>query len=109
MDTRQIEEPRRVEVAAARRPANPTGAKLVDADCAGRPLTQTEVEAINDVGACDVRAYDHSTCKLGTKGCSSWHEPVTTIEQVFDKLAAAGVEIGVNCDPVSVLRKAGAL
>ena len=98
---RQIAEPR-LETINGRR-------TLTDAECAGLPMTQDEVEAVNAVGACDIRAYDHSTCKLGTKGCSSWHEPVPTLEQVLDRLHAAGVEIGVNCDPVPMMRKAGAL
>lgn len=47
---RQIEEPRRIEVAAARRRANRTGARLIDAGCAGQPMTQGEVEAVNAAG-----------------------------------------------------------
>jgi hypothetical protein len=107
-------EPARHEVTVLRRARNPKGVLLIDAEFAPRPLTQAEVEAVNQAGAeaingCTVRNFVTRTCERGTKGCGLRHDYNPSLSQVFDKLHAAGVEVGVNCDPVPALRRAGAL
>jgi hypothetical protein len=54
---RQLEEPRRVFIANARRRLNPSGLKLIDADCAGHGLTQEEVERVNFATSSMIDAY----------------------------------------------------
>ena len=55
---------------------------------------------------CRIIAADQHTCRLGTKGCSSWHEGGPQIEDVLSRLHASGATVTVNgqtARPVSTL------
>lgn len=45
---------------------------------------------------CEPRAFVTRTCERGFKGCDVLHERSYRIEDLLDKLAAAGVEITIN-------------
>lgn len=46
--------------------------------------------------ACIARPAVARTCERGVKGCDIQHDKDYSITKLFDKLAAAGVEIIVN-------------
>lgn len=45
---------------------------------------------------CQPRNFVTRTCERGCYGCDIRHDYNPTVEQILDKLAAAGVEISIN-------------